>query len=117
MDILVHHSTNLYPRNLTGTIFVVRTVVLVDDNGILNVGHDGMLEKNIPYKTIAWSPPCFDSQPILSTDKYNGFNCHILHPWLFKVLPQTTNAARKRMQTHPRLSPVFIAACIDVVYI
>jgi hypothetical protein len=52
----------------------------------------------------------------LSTDKCNGFNCHILHPWLHKVLPQTTNAARNRTQTHPRLSPIFIAACIDIVY-
>lgn len=116
MDILVRHTTNFNPRRLTRTIFVVRTVVLVDDNGILNFGHDGMLEKNIPYKTIAWSPPSFDSQPILSTDKCNGFNCHILHPWLHKVLPQTTNAARNRTQTHPRLSPIFIAACIDIVY-
>ena len=71
---------------LARAIYVVRAVVLVNNNGILNIGHGSVLEKYIPNKTIARPPPRLDPQPILSANKCNRFSSHILHSRLIKIL-------------------------------
>ena len=79
---------------LTRTIFVARAVILIDDNGVLDILHYNMLENNIPGKTIAGSGPRLYPHPILGTNECGCFYCHILHSSLILVLPQTPNAAQ-----------------------
>lgn len=51
--------------HLFGAFMVVLAIVLVNDNGVLHIGHDGMLEINTSHKTFARAPPCLNPQTIL----------------------------------------------------
>lgn len=52
----VCHSADLHPGALAGASLAVRTVILIDDYGVLNVVHDEVLEQNVPRVPIAG--PC-----------------------------------------------------------
>lgn len=42
---------------LARTTLIVGAVVLINDDGILNVVHYNVLEENVPNEPIAWSGP------------------------------------------------------------
>jgi hypothetical protein len=94
---------------LARAILVAGAIVLVYQNGIFDVIHDYMLEKNICSKTIARPSPSLNSQSIFGTRKCSGFDCNISHTSLLGLLAQTSNAT-STMHAHvilysvPRIS-------------
>jgi hypothetical protein len=42
---------------LTRTTLIVGTVILINDDGILNIVHYNVLKQNIPYVTVAGPGP------------------------------------------------------------
>lgn len=85
-----------YCTYLIRAVYVVRTVILVDDNWVLDIFHNSILETYVSHEAIARPGPRLDSQSILSSSKYNRFNNHILYSWLLKFLSQAPNTAQKR---------------------
>ena len=69
---------------LARAIILAGAIVLVYYNGILNIIHDCMLEKNMSSKTIARPSPRLNSQTVLGTSKCCGFDCNILHTSLMR---------------------------------
>lgn len=67
-------------------------IVLVDDDGVLNISHQSMLECDSPDKPIARPPPWLDPQSVLRPGELCITHRHILHPILVVALPQTPNA-------------------------
>ena len=61
-------------------------VILVDDDGVLDIDHEYVLENNTLNKPIAGPGPWLDPHPILWTGKSNRLNCHILDTLFFEVL-------------------------------
>jgi hypothetical protein len=70
---------NRFGVYLARAILLAGAIVLVYYNGILDVIHDCMLEKNISSKTIARPSPRLNSQSIFCTGKCSGHDCNILH--------------------------------------
>lgn len=85
---------------LTGAALVSWAVILVNYNGVFDIDHDSVLEKNIPHKAVAGSPPGLDSDAILSPGEGNRFNCHILYTSFFEIFPQAPNAAKSNSTVH-----------------
>lgn len=68
-------------------------IVLVYDNGILNVPHHRMLKCNPPHKPFARPPPRLDPHTIVRSTEQHAPHRHILHPILVVALSQAPNAA------------------------
>ena len=83
---------NRFDVYLARAILLAGAIVLVYYNGILDVIHDCMLEKNISSKTIARPSPRLNSQSIFRTGKCSGLDCNILHTSLLGFFAQTSNA-------------------------
>lgn len=80
---------------LTGAPFVIRTVILVDDDGVIDILHHDVLENNLSDEPVAGPPPCLDPEPISRPPEHSPFHCHILHSLLLRLLRQAPNAALK----------------------
>lgn len=76
----------MWKSDLPGAVFVIRAVILVNDNGVVDVDHDDVSEKNISHKPFAWSSPRFYSHTILCIFENYIFNPHIIYTGFFNVL-------------------------------
>jgi len=56
-------------KNLSRAILVVGAVILINYDGIIDILHKSMLEKNVPSKSSAWSSPGLNPQSIFSSCK------------------------------------------------
>lgn len=84
---LIDRLINVLNTYLTRAIYAVGAVILVDDDRVFNIGHDGMLEEDVLGKSGAGSAPRFDPQPVLCASEHNVLDGHVLNPCLLKVLP------------------------------
>lgn len=85
---------------LTRAALVIWAVILVNYNGVFDIDHDSILEKNVPHKAVAGSPPGLDSNTVLSPSEGNRFNCHILYTSFSRNFPQAPNAAKSKWTFH-----------------
>lgn len=92
MNILIRYITNFDPGDLPGAPDVSRTVVLINNNRVLDIVHRYMLKDNIFSKTITGSPPRFDPRAILGSSKADTFNRHVLYAGLVRVFSETPDA-------------------------
>lgn len=72
-------SLSLY---LVRAIYVVRAIVLVDNDGILNVLHDRVLKIDARHKPAGGSAPCLDPEPVLCSREHHSLYGHVLHSLL-----------------------------------
>lgn len=77
---------------LVGASLVVGAVVLVDDDGVLDVLHHGVLEHHPLHERLARPPPCLYPQSILRPREHRRVHRHVLHPLLVVPLPQAPDA-------------------------
>ena len=75
------------------------TVVLVYDDGALDIVHGDSFKMDPLDESCAGPGPTLDPQPILGTCKSCIFNCHILHPFFFQILGQASYAAIAHIPT------------------
>ena len=73
--------------HLTSAAFIIWAVILVYDNGVLDIDHDNVLKKDVPHISIARFPPRLYPDTILSASECSGFNSHILHTRLIHISP------------------------------
>lgn len=71
---------------------IVGAVVLIYDDGILNIVHYNVLEQNIPNEPVAWSGPCLYPHPIIRAREDGIRQSHIFYSFFVQFLPQTSNA-------------------------
>lgn len=73
--------------DLPGAVLVVRAVILVNDDGVVDVDHADVSEQNISHKPFAWFSPRFYPHSILCVFEYHIFNRHVFHAGFFNFLP------------------------------
>lgn len=64
-----------------------RAVVLVDNDGILDIPHDGVLEGHPVDEPGAVPPPCLDPHPILGPRKLGCLHRYVIHAFLPERTP------------------------------
>jgi hypothetical protein len=86
----------LYARpDLGGAAGVVGAVVLVDDDGVVDAGHDGVHEGDAPDEAALGPAPRLDPQPVGRASEPRRLHSHVLHH-LHRhafLLAQATDAA------------------------
>ena len=82
-----------YVDHLAGTVDVAGAVVLVDDDRILDVAHDGVLEGDPVHVPVARPPPSLDPYPVLRSRERDGPHRYVLHSGLLRRVAQAPDAA------------------------
>lgn len=77
------------------TAFVIRAIIPINDDGILDIVHDDIPESNVPCIPIAWSSPWFDSPPIVSVGETRTCYRNILDTFV-KIITKIPNTAWRR---------------------
>lgn len=82
-------------RYLGWTALIVGAIILVDEDGILNVFHGKILEQYVSHKPITGPRPCLDPNSIIRPGKYWTDKGHILYTSFIQVFTQAPNAVRQ----------------------
>lgn len=77
---------------LAWTVDGARTIVLINNNRVLDILHDGVLERYVLHESAVRFPPCLDPEPVLRPREDDRLHRDVLHAGSQRRPPQASNA-------------------------